>query len=219
MRRRIRRAPADFPMSRTSDARERLIEASTRLIWESSYGSTSVDDICERAGVKKGSFYHFFSSKSDLALAILDAQWEARRVTLNAIFSPLVPPLERIYRHIEFIIKNQTEQFTRTGRVCGCPLFALGCELGTQDDSIRRKVEEILSYYQKLYESALRDAMREGSIREADPVEQARIVGVLIEGTLTQARIANDLTPARKLRQAIDEVLGVRAAAAPPATT
>lgn len=197
-------------MSRTSDARERLIEASTGLIWESSYGSTSVDDICERAGVRKGSFYHFFASKSALALAILESEWQAKQGELNAIFSPLVPPLERIYRHIVFILRNQQEQFTRTGRVCGCPLFSLGCELGTQDDAIRRKVEEILSFYQRLYESAIRDAMREGSVPDADPVEKARLVGVVIEGTLTQARIANDLAPAHRLRQSVDEVLAVR---------
>ena len=53
--------------------KERLTEAAMDLIWENSYGATSVDAICERAGAKKGSFYYFFKSKSELAAAALRA--------------------------------------------------------------------------------------------------------------------------------------------------
>ena len=45
----------DF-MGRVSDARERLMGAMTELIWTGSYGSTTIDQICDKAGVKKGSF-------------------------------------------------------------------------------------------------------------------------------------------------------------------
>jgi len=61
-------------MGRTSDTRERLLEAAIDLLWASSFGAVSVDQICEGAGVKKGSFYHFFESKIDLAIAAYDAQ-------------------------------------------------------------------------------------------------------------------------------------------------
>ncbi len=54
-------------MPRISDAKPRLMDAARTLIWENSYGSTSVDAICLKAGVRKGSFYHFFESKSALA--------------------------------------------------------------------------------------------------------------------------------------------------------
>ncbi len=47
-------------MGRTSVAKEKLLQVAFDLIWQQSYGSVSVDDICERAKVKKGSFYHFF---------------------------------------------------------------------------------------------------------------------------------------------------------------
>ena len=59
-------------MGRTSTAKDRLIESMIELIWTGSYGSTSVDQICERAGVKKGSFYHFFESKTALAVTSID---------------------------------------------------------------------------------------------------------------------------------------------------
>jgi TetR/AcrR family transcriptional regulator, transcriptional repressor for nem operon len=47
-------------MPRVSDMKERLTDAALDLMWENSYGTTSVDSICERAGAKKGSFYYFF---------------------------------------------------------------------------------------------------------------------------------------------------------------
>ena len=80
-------------MGRVSDAKERLMNAVRELIWAGSYGGTTIDHICEKAGVKKGSFYYFFDSKADVAEAALDAEWERRRRDLDAIFSPTVPPL------------------------------------------------------------------------------------------------------------------------------
>ena len=50
-------------MGRVSDAKEKLMEAVMELIHTGSYGSTTIDHICEKAGVKKGSFYYFFDSK------------------------------------------------------------------------------------------------------------------------------------------------------------
>ena len=58
-------------MGRVSDAKERLLEAAKGLIWEQSYGAVTVDAICRRAKVQKGSFYHFFDDKSELAVASL----------------------------------------------------------------------------------------------------------------------------------------------------
>src|SRR5262245_45881042 len=96
-------------MGRVSDAKERLMEAIQELIWTGSFGSTTIDDICEKAGVKKGSFYYFFESKADLAIAAIDESWKKRRVDLDAIFSPTVPPLERLKRYCEYGYQYQSD--------------------------------------------------------------------------------------------------------------
>ena len=82
-------------MGRVSDAKERLMEAVTELIWHGSYGKTTIDQICDKAGVKKGTFYYFFDSKSDLAAAAVETSWQCQKVEMDAIFSPTVPPLPR----------------------------------------------------------------------------------------------------------------------------
>jgi TetR/AcrR family transcriptional repressor of nem operon len=90
-------------MPRVSDMKERLLDAAMDLIWENSYGATSVDAICDRAGAKKGSFYYFFKSKSELAAAALEDCWNKKRAEMDSIFSPTVPPLERFDRYFDFV--------------------------------------------------------------------------------------------------------------------
>src|SRR5689334_3653128 len=120
-------------MGRTSNAKERLMQAVSHLIWEGSYGSTTIDDICERAGVKKGSFYYFFESKADLAAVAIECDWLERRREFDTIFSPLVPPLERFKQLADFMYRSQKEARDMFGRVLGCPLFALGAEVSTRE--------------------------------------------------------------------------------------
>src|SRR5213594_4271008 len=109
-------------MGRVSNAKERLMEAVGELIWTGSYGSTTIDQICERAGVKKGSFYYFFDSKADLAVAAIDAEWQRLRPEIDVIFSPTVPPLERLRKYCEYGRHFQAEIKSKCGRVLGCPL-------------------------------------------------------------------------------------------------
>lgn len=148
-------------MGRTSDARQRLIEAMSQLIWLGSYGSTSVDQICERAEVKKGSFYHFFSSKTELALAVVTEASREVFSTLDHIYSPTVAPLERIRNEARWGYQYQKEIREKFGRVLGCPLFSLGAEIGTREESLAIKIKEILDKHLRYYESALLDAQHQ----------------------------------------------------------
>src|SRR5436190_15360010 len=108
-------------MGRVSDAKERLMEAVKELIWTGSYGTTTIDQICDKAGVKRGSFYYFFDSKAELAEAAIDEDWQHRRAELDSMFSPTVPPLERIQKYCEFNYKLQKDLQAKCGCVLGCP--------------------------------------------------------------------------------------------------
>jgi len=180
-------------MGRTSDAKERLMEAVRELIWEGSYGSTTIDQICEKAGVKKGSFYYFFDSKADLAVTAMEEEWQKRRSDLDAIFSPTVPPLERLRRYCEYAYRLQAEIHAKCGCVLGCPLFSLGAEVSTQEDALRRKVQEILDYKRQYLESAIRDAHAAGLADAPDAAGKARMLFAYYQGLLTEARIHNSL--------------------------
>jgi TetR/AcrR family transcriptional repressor of nem operon len=195
-------------MPRTSTAKERLTDAVLRMIWANSYGATSVDAICEEAGVKKGSFYYFFKSKSDLAAAALDADWKKHQVQLDGIFSPTVPPLERLERYFEFTYKRLVEIKKECGAVLGCPLYTLGSEVCTQDTALRNKIQQILDRKTTYFESAIRDAHAQGLIEAPDAKTKARTLFMFIQGALTQARIQNNVEVLRDVYPNALDLLG-----------
>lgn len=186
------------------------MDAVSELIWAGSYGATTIDHICEKAGVRKGSFYHFFDSKADLAVAALEYCFCTRRIELDAVFSPLVPPLQRLLDYCEKGYQQQVELKKTHGFVLGCPLFTLGAEVSTQEDRLRTTILAILDRHQRYVESAIRDAHAAGLIEAPDPASKARMVGAYIEGLLTQARIHNDLDPLREMPKGVLAILGAK---------
>src|ERR1700712_5792162 len=70
-----------------SQTKQKLIDAAHRLIWANSYAHVSVEDICRAAGVQKGSFYHFFPTKIDLAAAALEDHWTNVQPIIEEIFA------------------------------------------------------------------------------------------------------------------------------------
>jgi TetR/AcrR family transcriptional regulator, transcriptional repressor for nem operon len=197
-------------MPRVSDAKEKLMEAALDLIWERSYGATSVDDICAKAGVKKGSFYYFFKSKSDLEIAALEANWAESKRRLNEIFSPTVPPLERLAQLFDHVACKQATMQEECGCVLGCPLFTIGSEVSTREAGIREKVQAILNSYVQFFESAIRDAHAQGLIVAPDAKLKSKILFAYFQGTLTQARIENNIELLRSLKEGAFALLGVK---------
>lgn len=201
-------------MGRVSDAKEKLMDAVSELIWTGSYGTTTIDQICEKAGVKKGSFYYFFESKADLAVAAIDANCDKKRGELDTIFSASVPPLERIQKFCEFGYQKQVEMKEKYGSVLGCPLCTLGSEVSTQEQKLRERIEQIMDGQRKYLESAIRDAHAEGLINAPDAGAKARMLQVYMHGMMTQARIQNKLEVLRDGIKGILALLGAKESAA-----
>lgn len=193
------------------DSKCRLLRTAIELIWESSYGAVSVDDICRKAEVKKGSFYHFFPSKADLTVAAIEADWNAKQPELDAVFSPQLPPLTRLERYCESTLQCQQQKMAAHGKIWGCPMITLGAELSTQEEAIRVKAAEIVRRYIRYLESAIRDAQDEGLIAPGNAREAAERVFSLFQGSLLQAKILNDLTPLQDLSVSVLRLLDARA--------
>jgi TetR/AcrR family transcriptional repressor of nem operon len=197
-------------MGRTSDSKQRLMDAAHELIWGYSYGAVTIEAICDRAKVKKGSFYYFFDSKADLAVAAINAWWDERRALAGEIFHPDVPPLERISRYLTFAVERQMKVYKETGQVLGCPIFTLGSEISTQDERLRALVQEILSTGARLFEEAVRDAQAAGDIEGSNATLKGRQLWAFYEGTLTRARIENNPELLRNLCADALQLIGVQ---------
>ena len=197
-------------MSRTGETRERLLSAALDLIWTSSYGSVGVDDICTQAGVKKGSFYHFFPSKADLALAAYDEHWSQRQPKYDVIFSPREDPVERLMRWCQFIRDNQMRLHAQHGFICGCPYCNIGSELGTQDERLRVKAQLMMQRTLTYLESAVRDANRLGLANVKDEHQAAKAVQSCVVGQMLLAKMHNDPLMLDHLEDVVLRQIGAR---------
>ncbi len=175
------------------DTRTRLLEAAHTLIWQNSYSGVSVDDICRRANVNKGSFYHFFPSKNSLAVAALDDHWQQIEPEIKKILATQVKPKEKIKLLTQFIYDQQKEKFDAIGHVCGCPYASLGSEMSMQDETLRLAVERKLENATQFLEQILREAVSQGVIEDSQIKEKAREMDVFIIGIMTTARVRNNL--------------------------
>ncbi len=198
-------------MKKTSETKEKLLQVGFDLIWDSSYGSVSVDDICKRAGINKGSFYHFFPSKADLVVEAYEEHWKEKRPTLDRIFSSQATPLERIHNWCQYMYDVQKEKADEYGHVCGCPFASVGSEIATVDEKIRCKSEQLMNACSKYVESAIADAIREGSVSVKNPVAASLTIQSVLLGMLVEARVQNDLKVLEKMEPTVMDFLGAKA--------
>jgi TetR/AcrR family transcriptional regulator, transcriptional repressor for nem operon len=103
-----------------SPARDKLLDAAQRLMLAKGYPATTVDEICEAARLTKGSFFHYFESKEDLAKALLDRYAPSGRPSGQPL--PAMKerdPLERVFDYLDFWARYHEGPHGRNGCLLG----------------------------------------------------------------------------------------------------
>jgi TetR/AcrR family transcriptional repressor of nem operon len=85
------------------ESKIKLLDAAIDVIRAKGYAATTVDDMCKKAGVTKGSFFHHFKSKDELALAAI-SYWGTTYgdIFASAPYHKLDDPLERLLAYLDF---------------------------------------------------------------------------------------------------------------------
>lgn len=189
-------------MGRISDARKRLLSSAGELIYTLGYQGVSVEELCQRAGVKKGSFYHFFPSKQELTLEALDAQWNLMRdAVVEPAFASDLPPLERIQRFFEAMAEASADEQRQTGQIGGCRFGNVVAEMGSQDPQIRQQVWSVFQAIATYFERALEEALNTGEVSHIIPRVTAFALLGYMEGILLLGRTSNDADLMKQLGQ------------------
>jgi len=190
------------------DTYERILTAARELIHARSYADVGVAAICEQAKVKKGSFYHFFPSKQELTLAILDSLFvETKEQLFDQVLKKSdLPPLVRLQKLGAAFYTVQSQIKTQTGHVPGCPIGNLASEMSTQDETIRRKIDSIFQKLQSAFQQILTEAVAIGDCPPIDITATAQAMFAYIEGVMLLAKTQNDPEILRQLLPAITQI-------------
>jgi len=98
------------------DSKHKVLDAAVQVFRGKGYTATTVDDICAAAGVTKGSFFHHFKSKEDMALVAVE-HWNQTTGRLFALapYQRLDDPRDRVLGYIEFrkqILRGDAPEFS-----------------------------------------------------------------------------------------------------------
>jgi len=151
-----------------TNARERLLEAAVKLVREQGFTATSVDQLCQAAGVTKGAFFHHFTSKEALGVTLAQ-YWSSStgQFFAAAPFHNLEDPLDRVLGYIDL----------RIALLSGLPQ-SFACVAGTM-------VQEVHLTSEAIREACLASINGNARALEADlaaAIAQRGATGVTAEG-------------------------------------
>jgi TetR/AcrR family transcriptional repressor of nem operon len=197
-------------MGRTSDARERLLESCQALMHEKGYTAVGVSEVCGHAGVNKGSFYYFFPSKPELALAVIDEYGAASGEQLSRALGSDAPPLERLQRFFDESYRSHRDSHEACGKLLGCPIGNLALEMGSQDAVLRDRLRAVLDAQIDRFAAVLQEAIDRGDLPPQDARGTAASLMALIEGTLLLAKARDDTEVLRDLDRRAFRLIGAK---------
>ena len=171
--------------------RERLVDAARDLFLRQGYTATGIAQILQAAGANSGSLYHFFPTKEDLLLAVLD--WYRNHIwsdLLGPIFDRVSDPIERIFA----LLDGYRQMLLMTEFTHGCPIGNLAIEVCESIPSAREVININFTNWQKAIQQCLDEAAGRFP-DDVDTTQLATFVLTTMEGGVMLARSYRSLEP------------------------
>ena len=173
-----------------TDKRRNIIALAATLMHSKGYESTKLADILDAAQIGKGQFYHYFSSKHELGLAVLNhcfENWNQR--LLENILGSDKNAGTKINEMLDFVIEQQR----RNQAKCGCVFGNLAVEMSEHDEAFRRKLESVFESWVNKIKPVLVEMV---SPAQSDPDEidkMAQTIVAMLEGGILLMKSKQDL--------------------------
>ena len=173
-------------MQHQHESKTKLLDAMLKVVRAKGYSATRIEDVCAEAGLTKGSFFHHFKSKEDLALSAI-AHWDA---TTSALFATApyhdpADPLSRVIAYIEFrkaILTGDLPDFT-------CFLGTIVQEAYKTHPEVSAAAAGSITGHARTLEGDIREAMRErGAPQNWTPESLALHTQAVIQGSFILAK-------------------------------
>ena len=177
------------------DTRSEIIRIGTDLISRQGFNATGIDAVLKEAAVPKGSFYHYFKSKEEFGLAVIDRFAEGFERRLDTFLSDEeVTPLNRIRNFLETGLARVTQnQCTK-----GCLIGNLGQEMADLNERFRTRLDEVFNNWKERFAACLAEAQQRGELPQSQDVHL--LAGFILsgwEGAILRAKVTKSPQPMR----------------------
>jgi len=183
------------------DTKERIILAGEELFSQRGYDATSVSLICERAGVSKGAFFHYFSTKEEFFLEILDRWLLDLSQKIESYFKEqdkVINGLLRTTIIFEDIFKESKEKFY---------LFLEFLRKGISDERILKKLGDYFKRYKEYFSLLIERGKREGSFKDIDSEVLSSLIISYSIGIILQQIFDKDSDWGRISREGVNLII------------
>ncbi|MDR3563924.1 MAG: TetR/AcrR family transcriptional regulator [Negativicutes bacterium] len=174
-----------------SNKRQDIVAATAALMHSKGYENTKLSDILETAEIGKGQFYHYFSSKHELGLAVIDFffdNWK-QRVATNILSSEKDPEI-RFNEMLEWVVNNQMSRQAK----CGCVFGNLAIEMSEHDETFRQKVNVIFETWVEKLKPILAGMVKSPSRAEPQEIDKlAQGIVAMLEGGILLMKSKQDI--------------------------
>ncbi|MCM3745198.1 TetR/AcrR family transcriptional regulator [Sporosarcina luteola] len=160
--------------------KQEILSIAREVIYSKGYQATSISDILLAANIGKGQFYHYFSSKYDLGLAVVEdlvQEWDQQLII--GIFQSTIKPVAKLNKMLDRILTFHTEIPNKSG----CPIGNLAIEMSEHDETFRVKIQYIIEQWIGSVEATLDEMVEQGQLDAAiDTKKSAQAMIAMIEG-------------------------------------
>jgi len=188
-----------------NETKNEIIEAGRKAMIAKSYNGVGLNEILTDAGVPKGSFYHFFKSKEELGVAVIEASVSENTEHLRqALTDPKLSPLARLEQYFVWARDDINSRELRQE----CLICKLALELSSLSEPLRLAVRQGWDQWRSIMIDCLREAQQAGEIDSAhDPEALAEFIVYSFEGAMIRVQVDNHIRPVNQFLHFVFQVL------------
>jgi len=172
-------------MTKGQQTRQHIIQQAATLFNQRGYSGSSISDVMECTGLKKGGIYRHFQNKEQLALAAFDY---AQQQSTSPLVEAVAAETDAVQKLLAFIDAFHTHTL-HPPVPGGCPILNTIVDSDDGDPALRERVVAVVTEWEQLIARIVVDGVAQGSIRrDIDPQAVATLIIATLEGGILLAR-------------------------------